>query len=411
MKFPVGLSFSVFMLGFVSAWMLRPLATPQKQQEAEPLAASRSSSKRAAAKANASSPARYQKHLENIHLAAEKSDEKLLNDALQNIPISDIPAVLEAWQKRAGLSGLSYAQQSQIQKLIVRWYEQDASGSIAWLAALEPRADARMLLKGILDLEAGRDLDRTLALAEQFVSKGSEGCDLPYEMELKMKDCDAAMVGKILRTFPGSGTRALEIDFKEGFDFATLGKIFAEDHATNKEAGRGNYPVNFIKEWAMKDVHSALDWSLKNSSLPVSDIHEVMKALAYNVGSAKANEILVDKLSKEPDREKKYQCTVRALTFHASPEEIAYFVEQLPGQRIDHFEGLAKHASHWFPADRFKSDLLTLMTPEERVSLVPKIYGRLEGLRLSDQITHTLKSMGHSPEEIKAMLPTESMDD
>jgi hypothetical protein len=50
------------------------------------------------------------------------------------------------------------------------------------------------------------------------------------------------------------------------------------------------------------------------------------------------------------------------------------------------------------------------MSPEERILLVPKTYGRLHKTEWLKEITRTLQDLGHSREEIKAMLPTEGMD-
>jgi hypothetical protein len=411
MKFPLGLSFSVFLLGFVSAWLLRPLATPQKQQEAEPLAARRSSSKRAAAKANASSPARYQKHLENIDLAAAKRDEISLSDALQNIPISDIPGLLEAWQKRAGFIGLGHEERSHIQKLLARWYEHDATGAIAWLGALEHGVDAQIFLKKILIFEAGRDFDRMLKIGEQFARTDIEGgwADFPFETYQKLKECDAEMVGRFLRVFPRSFGGEYSIDYQEGFDFATLGKMFVEDQVTKQYDSYSYYPYSFLKEWAKKDVHAAWDWSVKHHDVPVMGVHHVFHELTKEIGGVEANEKLIHALANKTGWYK-YRYLHNALTDETSAEQIANILENLSGPRIDNLEGLANEMKDYAVEDTngINRKLFTLMTPEERRLVVPKTYGhnKKHTLDPTDAMKRTLKELGHSLEEINAMIPS-----
>lgn len=407
MKLRAALSIAVFLLGFASAWMLRPLAIPQEQPESEQVAASRSISKRAAAQAHAPSSGRYQNHLEIIEIAAAKSDEKSLSDALQYIPSSDIPSLLEAWQKRAGLSGLSDAQKSLAQKLVAHWYEKDAAGAIAWLETLEPEADKRMFQDGILLFEAERDWDRTLALLKQF-QEDSMLSFFPHVLRKKMNDCDAETVGKILRDFPqGFFLQPLKIDFKEGFDFAELGRILANDHGDN-EVFLCYSPTNFIEEWANKDVYAAFDWGVKNIFLSGYDMDTVFFKLTNEVGCEEANNILIKSLANETTLRDKYLCASFCLRDLASHEQIANFVEKLPGKRIDHLEELAKHAKQavgyeGFGHDEFKRKLLTVMTAEERAILIPKTYALKRSVD-RDLITQTLQELGHSPEEIKDMM-------
>jgi hypothetical protein len=397
MKFQHGKIIAGFLLGFASAWALLHFATQQQQSVVEPMADSRSSSTRGSAKASQLSTGRYEKHLEIIHLASA-------SDALQNIPISDIPSIVEAWKKRAGLSGLNDKQKSQIQKLMTNWYEKDATGAIAWLEALAPKADGYMLLEGILVFEAGRDWNHTLALVEQF-SKTSLPGFFPHVLRAKMNDCDAELIGKIVRDFsPGFVMQPLKIDFKEGFDFAALGKMLAEDNG-EKTIFLSYSPTNFIEEWAKEDVNAAFDWSLKNMFFSSSDVGNVFLKLTNEVGSEEANKIFIKTLADETILWDKYYCASFALQDHASPEQISNFVKQLPGSRIDHLEGLANHAQYWDGSshDEFKSKLLSVMTPEERTLHVPITFGNKHQSR--NEMIQTLKKLGHSSEEINVMMP------
>ncbi len=400
-------------VSFALAWAIKSgMPLPQQTNPAAADSAdSRSSKNRTAKKSSTPSTARVLGYLDKITQAAS-GNGTLLQEVMKDIPISEIPALLAEWQKRAGFSGVDSTQQKAIKQLIAQWYEQDANGVLTWLAAIEPKADRNMMLTGVLLFEAGRDWDRALAIAEQFGSREEDGLRMPGEFYDKMGECDAPLVMKILQAFTKSShsTSGNYINFKDGFDFAAMGQMLTQAKEADASLHFSSFPANFLDAWSERDCSAAWDWIVKNpETAPFADIKNVFPQLSKALGVQAANRALIDAVRDPSEGKVDYVRAWDALGSQTNAEQIADFIGQLPGQRSQHLEGMVKVGGNGTGNyyDRFNEVLIEEMTPEERMALLPKTYATSYGAVIKNA-TQVLQKLGHSQAEIDAMLPAKT---
>lgn len=400
-------------VSFALAWAIKSgMPIPQQTNPAAADSAdSRTSKNRTAKKPSVPATARLQGYLDKI-TRVERGNGTLLQEVMKDIPISEIPALLAEWQKRAGFLGIDSTQQEAIKQLIGRWYEQDANGVLTWLAAIEPKADRNMMLTGVLLVEAGRDWDRALAIAEQFGSRAEDGPPMPGEFYEKMGECDAALVMKILQAFTRSShsTSGNSIEFKDGFDFAAMGQMLTQAKAADASLHYSSFPSNFLDAWSERDRSAAWDWIVKNpETAPFANVAEVFSKLSKALGVQAANRALIDAVRDPAEGKVDYDRAWDALGSETNAEQIADFIGQLPGQRREHLEGMANvgKTGSGYTYDRFNEVLIEQMTPEERMALLPKTYATSFGTVIANA-TRVLQKLGHSQAEIDAMLPPEA---
>ena len=400
-------------VSFALAWAIKPrIPLPQHTNPAAADSAdSRTSKNRTAKKSSAPSTTRLQGYLDKITQAAS-GNESQIQEVMKDIPTSEIPALLAEWQKRAGFSGVDSTQKEAIKQLIAQWYEQDANGALTWLAAMEPKADREMMLTGVLLVEAGRDWDRALAIAEQFGSREEDGLRMPGEFYEKLGECDAPLVMKILQAFTkGSGKRfGTSINFKDGFDFAAMGQMLTQAKSADASLPYSSFPINFLDAWSERDCSAAWDWMVKNPDMaPFAGWADVFPKISKALGVQAADRALIDAVRDPAEGKVDYRRAWNALSTNANAEQLADFIGQLPGQRWEHLEGMAKIGSNWIDDsfNRFNEVLIEQMTPEDRMALLPKTYAKSRGKAIKNA-TQVLQKLGHSQAEIDAMLPAKT---
>jgi hypothetical protein len=360
-------------------------------------------------KTSAPSTARLDGYLDKITQVAY-GDKSQLQEVMKDIPISEIPALLTEWRKRAGFSGLDYSQKELMKNLIAQWYEQDAHNALAWLAALELKTDRNLMTGAVLHFEAGRDWDRALAIAEQFGSREEDGLPMPEELYRKLGECDAPLVMKILQAFSrhSGGTNGIIATFKADFDFAAMGQMLIQAKAADANSRYQSFPVNFSAAWAEQNSTAAWDWIVKNPEMaPYADLKDVFSQLSKALGVKAANLALIDAV-RDPERGKvNYRRAWQSLQRNGNAEQISDFIGQLPGQRIEHLEELAENVGgSSFHYELSHEAFIQAMTPEELMLIVPKKLAKRHVLEIQ-KTARVLKALGHSQAEIAAMLPSE----
>lgn len=406
MKMTRGIPPILFLSGFATAWLLRPLLiapTPLSQLP------STSNTSQNPLRITAKTSLNDKRHIPGIvNKIKSMDDTDALSKFLRSIPLRDIPALIESWKIEAGLSGLNDDQKEKIQQLLARWYQEDPTSAIDWLSQLHPKKDAQMLLEKILVIEADRDLHRVADLCEMFGSNEPDGFDFPTVLMKKVSNSDAATVIRFMRAFKRDDTVVqMWFTYNDQFEFSKVAKVLAEDIAANDNAGYAFFPIGFAEEWAKRDVDAAWSWVAANPNTPVVHPSDIFPELTEQRGYKSANEQLIKLLEKQQNAQDRYYQAQRILRNGTSIEQIADFIAQFPGDRQSHLEGLA-HSGNFYGSSGEKeyiNHLITLMTPEERATVVPKTFGKITDQSQRKNIISTLQQLGHSLQEIDFIMP------
>jgi hypothetical protein len=398
-----------FALGFAIAWSGKP--EDRKSAEASPVgnaANSRTYSREPRAAAQRPTLDRVKGYMRQIEEAASKKD--FSSDLLKDVPVGDIPLLIEQWKKRAGFSGLDYNEQSQIKKLITNWYEKEPQAALDWVTNMECKKDRQELVSEIVGAEAKRNLDHALELAKQYGKRELGGLDMPYEIQKILGDYDAPRLMEILRAFPSddSGGSGSNVAFKENFDFAELVTLLDKEAVENNKQSYSFMPSNLIIEWTKSDPNAAWNWvsNAKGHHIIFNGVDEFFETLAQTRSKEQISAFLVDQMATREDDDSKFRLAWQALSSKPDAAQIADFITRLPGDRVKNLEEMAKASSSGSggPYDEFKNLLVSQMTVEERKMILPKAFVS-NGEASRRMFARTLRQLGHTDAEINEMLP------
>jgi hypothetical protein len=397
-----------FILGFAIAWTAKPAnKTPTKETSADTPANGRTSLRELRATAQRPAIDRVKGYMRQIDEAAAKRD--FSSDLLKDIPMGDIPLLIEQWKKRAGFSGLDYNEQHQIKKLVAEWYEKEPQAALDWVTSMECKKDRQELVSEIVEAEVKRNPDHALELARQYGKRELGGLDMPNAFRDVLGDSDPARFMEILRAFPSedSGSSGSNVAFKENFDFAELAALLDKEAGDNNKPTYSFMPSNLLSEWTKVDPDAAWNWVSKQNNMVFNGADEFFDTLAKTRSKEQINAFVVDQMATREDENSKYRLAWQALASKPDAAQIADFFTRLPGDRVKNLEQLTKAASSGSggPYDEFKSLLVSQMTVEERRQIIPKFF-----VANSDDsrrmIARTLRQLGHTEAEINEMLPT-----
>lgn len=399
-----------FVLGFAIAWTAKPAnRTPTNAASEDTPANGRTSPRELRAAAQRPAMDRVKGYMRQIEEAAAKKD--FSPDLLKEVPVGDIPLLIEQWKKRAGFSGLDYNEQHQIEELITDWYEKEPQAALEWVVGMECQKDRQALVEEIVGAEAKRNLDHALELARQYGKRELGGLDMPSEIQKTLGDCDPARFMEILRAFPseGSGSSGSSVDFKENFDFAELAALLDKEAGDNNKPSYSFMPSNLLREWTKVDPDAAWNWvsKEKGSHMVFNGADEFFETLAQSRSKEQINAFLVDQMAAREDEDSKYRLAWQALASKPDAAQIADFITRLPGDRVRNLEQLTEASSSGSGGsyDEFKSLLVSQMTVEERRRIIPKVFVSNSG-DSRRMIARSLRQLGHTDAEINEMLPT-----
>ncbi len=399
-----------FALGFAIAWTAKPVdRISNTASVGEPAGRAAPREPRAATPHQNAAAERVKGYL-------RKSDEQTAkgvysSNLFTDMPTGDIPLLIEQWRKRAGFSGLEYNEQFQIRRLAKEWYEKEPDAALAWAAGMECQKDRQALISEMVGAEAKRNFDHALELAKQYGTVALGGLEMPNEVREKLGDGDPARFMEIMRLFPaaGSGRSGGEVEFKENFDFATLAAMLEKADDETKGESYSFFPSNLIKDWAKIDPEAAWNWVSreKGGQMPFSGADDFFSALAATRSKEQINDFVIDQMASRNDDESKFRLAWQALARRPEAAQITDFINRMPGDRGANLEQLVKASSHGSggPYDEFKEILVTQMTADERMRILPKVFASSSSGDDRRVIAGTLRQLGHTDAEINAMLP------
>jgi hypothetical protein len=399
-----------FVLGFAVAWSAKPKdRTPASTVSEVTATNSRTSSRVPRVSVRRPAMDRVKGYMRQIEDAANKKNYP--SDLFMDIPVGDIPLLIEQWKKRAGFSGLIYNEQYQITKLVQDWYEKEPQAALDWVASMECKKDRQELISVFVSAEAKRNFDRALELAKQYGTVELGGLKMPSEVQKKLGECDPERITEILRMFPTDNNARYggELKFKENFDFAKLAAALDKDYNEHKEQMNSFHPANFVTEWAKIDPEAAYDWISKekgNHKLSYGE-GDIASALNATRSRAQINKFLIEQIANGSDDDSKFRLAWWTLAKRPDDYQIADFISRLPGDRGTNLERLAKSSifSSGGSYDEFKEKLVAQMTSDERKLIIPKVFGPDISKNNREILAGTLRQLGHTDAEINEILP------
>lgn len=411
MKRVVMVGGAMFALGFSIAWLAKPendsgVAVPSADQgnvRAGP-------SRRNPDSPRNTVPPRVRACLEKLDAATKSTNEtdKLdkIRSEIRDLPISDIPLMIEQMSRRAGFSGLDARQKGVIGDLVLKWYEQEPQTSLDWVAAMENATDRQSLMSKIVGKEAGKDLDHAVELAKRYGTKELGGLEMPQEIKQKLESLGVESMFEVLRAFPTmEGRFESSITFADNFPFKNLAYMLTKN---SKEAEHFSFfPSNFLQEWTRRDPQAAWQWVTAGEnidSLVFSDPRGFFEAYRAGRSAEEINTLILDYMSRQTDDDRKFQFAWNSLADHVDAAQIRDFLMRLPGERSENLHQMVKVAARGFGSnyDNFKEALYGMMSPQERMEILPQVLGGASFLQ-DGRCKQILKQLGHTDAEIQAM--------
>jgi hypothetical protein len=396
---------SLFVTGFLIVWFV----TPRNERGTEDLGVPHPRSVKTMERS-----VRPQPRSETIRKNTRVDDllESLTADhtgewKIAEISEADYPELLNELIGRAGLTGLDPNERRVLDKLIYAWYAVNPDAALRWLLALSNQTDVNKLLSTLIGNVACKDLDRAIALAERYGV--AQGRDLlmseAWVSHLGMLNTkDYLRVAGLFIHMHG-WVSGCPIEYAPDFDFRQALDGLAKMQAGLETGTAISFmPPNILSEWAKRDWDAAYEWVLSEKKVPDNGIQELVSVAAATATTDELAGMAVQVLAlpNRSERENNYDA-LGILVSRLSPELMASFIEQAPGERQENLKrllamsGIGSGGSF----DTFIEILLSQMTPEERILL---LHDKLHSSR-KKFYESTLRRLGHSDQEIEQMTP------
>lgn len=391
-----------FVAGFGVAWWLKPDPPPVESEVLRPKVVPRPPG------ADSGLRESVLTHDTTLDALGDLRFDEEFEEELAAIDPAEVPVLLAALSERAGYFGLGSRDEEVLGKLLLHWYDADPDAALVWVLARASAADRERLLDQLINHEAGRDLDRAIALANRYLRVADGAVNISGRMLKEAVDQGPEKLLEVLRLGVGRSRESSGSDmaYPAAFDFhrvldglSELSKSLEEDEAIT------TVPTNLVEEWARRDPQAAFEWVSQGHEVPHNGMEDFIEGYAELVGDRELGE-LVGKLFEpdEADASRGYQLVWDSLMKAPRPEAVEGFLEAArgPATREQHLAALLDRSSgdsgSSFSATR--NAIIGAMTPEQRLSLIPRSRlhaGQRQGL------TPYLHQLGHTEEEIAAM--------
>jgi hypothetical protein len=336
------------------------------------------------------------------------NSDKLGNE-LDRLGREEIPELLAALAAKAGVSGLSSEDESLLEGILRRWYEDDRAAAVDWVLALGNEKDRRTMLGALLELETKRDLDGALAFLDEFNSRLSEGLRIPPALLEKAaaRDVDTLMRVCLAGMGEGDSTGGYELAYVKDFDFEAALNALADAESSAPDGHRfSGVPGNLLQEWSKRDPQAALDWLLLdkdvvfNSGMQpfIDGYREVANDADMGAFIAHVHEVQDD-----------YRDAWHALSQLESEGVVRQFLASAEehGPPEQHIQGLLRASMTGSNAanDPTRAMLLSMVDADTRY----RMFTSGDGVHVRSDFTRkalrpVLEQLGHSPAEIGQML-------
>lgn len=401
---------AMFAFGFAVAWLVKPdsgrvAAVPSVKPE---------NPRNGPARRNPdlvrnAVPSRVKACLDKIDAAARTKDGYqqfvTVTDEIRELPTSDIPLMIEQMSRRAGFSGLDYQRKRVLEDLVKNWYDKEPQAALDWVSAMENVPDRQNLMSVMIGKAAEKDFDHAVGLAKTYGTKELGGLDMPHEIQEKLGSLGVERLFEVLRAFPTSeGRTGSSITFAADFSFRDFASLLTEDPKVLEQMSF--FPGNFLQEWTRRDHQEAWAWVTakeNGDSLPFTDPSDFFDAYRTGHSVEEINTLILDYMSRQTDDERKYRFAWDSLANRVDTAQIQDFLARLPGERSENLRRIVAMSTHGSGGsyDEFKEALCGLMSPQERIEVLPRALGG--SIPQDDQYQQILKRLGHSDAVIQSM--------
>lgn len=397
---------AAFVLGFASAWVAKPAESSAAGASVPPARVTRAPRVRPASKP---ADGRAQEMLRKF--ADAKDDPAKQAATLSEAADGDFPAMIRELAQRAGLTGMEYADQDLLEKLVIGWYSKDPDGALDWVLALQKPKDRKNFLLKVIDTVAKRDIAKAAELLRRHGREDDGGWLIPYQFANEVGKLDASRMVETLGQFISSdgSSSGMEVTFSENFDFRR-----ALDGLADIKAGLGKGEkiaitlTNLLSEWTERDPAAAWEWIQQGRNLSNDDVAGFLKGYRENATTGELAGKLVEAMSLKFEPQEPFRMAWDVMAEKPDAGLIGQFLEQAPGDRNENLRQLFGMAEYYSGGryDKFKVLLLGQMTAAERFAVVGGQFGK-SGMSQSDRNFYTpvLRRLGHTDEEIGRMLP------
>lgn len=395
-------------LGFAIAWIAKP--TP----EARPSVATDPARVPPPARPERPRPPKVDPKIKSLLdeiSAVPERDYKKLSELKKKITTAQLPDLVKTLAKRAGIAGLSNADQRTFNDLIVRWYQADPAEALGWIDTLESTNDRQKFLVSFLGKEAEKDPAKALAMVDQYGIR-FDNEPVPYNlrnaiMKMPLDEMMAAL--SQLRTGKDGNSWSTEFHFPKGFDIASFSKRLLDLQASMPEGEQLAYVPSFLGEWTAQDPQAVWAFILELRNLEKLDGNQrdlFKRRPYYNqffaaYKKSAAPEEFGRMVAQIPENLDSFE-VYGALAKFPSPETVESFIQASPGTRDETLKNLISLGmqSSGDSYDQLEDIVISTMSPEERLRLIPDLT-----TQNSPRHRALLEKLGHPPAEIDAMVP------
>lgn len=410
---PTNLLFAttIFALGFVIAWNVKPNAGGEGQMTSAP-AATRSNRTAANARQAPRRPQSDRYHQKLVAIFASNPSEWNSEAAFKDLTSEDYPELLQIMADRAGFTGLDNKEKKHMEILIQQWFLKDPEGALQWVSQLPKPEDSEKFLSGIIGIAVETDWEDALRIAKDYGVAQGRKLDMPSAMRKKLGQLDAEELVRVASLFvSNSVSRGSSLTYTDDFDFRKAAEgMEALNQSLSKSGLQSEFrPSNLLAEWAKRDFNAAYEWSQRGNERDWAERNrEIFDEFERTMAAPDFVNLFIGCLNgSDMPKDQQIRAAWMMLNHRGNSAVVEAYFHQMPGDREENLTLLLKQSMQGSGGsyDNFKQMLLSEMTPEERVRIFQKesvLDRNSETSRV--KISTLLRNLGHSEEEIARMV-------
>ena len=332
------------------------------------------------------------------------------------IDAADYPKLLDALQRRAGLSGLSDNDKAAFGKLLGDWFAADPNRATNWVRAIQNAGDRRQLGGVLVATAIKTDYEAAVRLAQDFCVNNDGILVVPEFLMKAAAERGAAELLTLCSLSNGDGSSSgYSPSYAADFDFKAALQGF--DELAAKGLKPTTYPANLMDEWAKRDPEAAFRWFVTSESKGfVGGFSSYFSALSRK---ASADE-LASKVSLALSIGGTHEGMLNTIAGQLSEpglggsnlKLVSETLAKLP-DAIDeiNFRTALMRTTAWSGKEGsgHRERYLQELEPEERVTMMKAIFEPEDAPQWDqgsiDSLKESLVALGHSAEQVKALVP------
>ena len=265
--------------GFIMAWQLKPAVGNPESAADIPLRTRMERRPTTTHPLGKPAPSAFSLRWEELE--DDEDGEQKREGLLAALSADDFPQLLAEISGKAGLTGLGYEENEQLEEVFKVWHAKAPEAALGWLRSLPKAEDREGLLHAIVEEAAETDLDAALAILSQNGRDKDGRISVPDKVLEKAANLGAEKLLEVCKLGLGrsrDGTYDRELGrYPTDFDFKlVLDGLAAAAVELGEDGSFARVPGNLLSEWAKRDLQAAWAWSREGKTVSGNEMSSLI---------------------------------------------------------------------------------------------------------------------------------------